>query len=228
VCCRLNVSFFNNEVILSRVCVTTDGVLDWWTDLLTTTYTHDSRLGTTSNYSAIAHLHNSHITTAPAKPFPACSAFTSRSLATLYISWDYSASRAQVLFSQTSAQNWLLTGWVAPIVFLITPRHGPRRNTQFPTVPLSLGVDSLLRERVCRAVAQKRPCYIRPPRGRCIATALRATILCFFLEPFNWRMAGKAPLNYHASKACRNYLSFNIWKFKPILFCLQIGAVFYQ
>jgi hypothetical protein len=48
-------------------------------DLLTT-YTHDS--GTTNNYSAIANLHNSQITTSPTDPFPACCVFTSRSLAT--------------------------------------------------------------------------------------------------------------------------------------------------
>jgi hypothetical protein len=35
----------------------------------------------------------------------------------------------------------------------------------------------LLRERVYRATAQKRPWYIRPSHGRWIATALRATIL---------------------------------------------------
>jgi hypothetical protein len=45
------------------------------------------------------------------------------------------------------------TDLVAPIVFKITPQHGPSRNTPFPTVPLKLRVDSLLRERVYRAVA---------------------------------------------------------------------------
>jgi hypothetical protein len=34
----------------------------------------------------------------------------------------------------------------------------------------------LLRERVYRVVAQKRPCYIHPSRGRCIATPLHAKI----------------------------------------------------
>jgi hypothetical protein len=46
-----------------------------------------------------------------------------------------------------------LTELIAPIVFSITPRHEPRRNSPFPTVPLLLLVDSLLRERVYQAVA---------------------------------------------------------------------------
>jgi hypothetical protein len=46
-----------------------DGVLIGWIDLLTT------RPGITSNYSATANLHNSQVTTAPTKPFPACCVF---------------------------------------------------------------------------------------------------------------------------------------------------------
>jgi hypothetical protein len=42
--------------------------LAWWMDLLTTYIW----LGTTNNYSATANLYNSRITTAPAKPSPAC------------------------------------------------------------------------------------------------------------------------------------------------------------
>jgi hypothetical protein len=58
-------------------------------------------LGITSSYNATANLHNSQITTAPAKPFPACCVFISRFLATASNSGDYSASRSQVLSSQT-------------------------------------------------------------------------------------------------------------------------------
>jgi hypothetical protein len=47
------------------------------------------------------------------------------------------------------------TDLVAPIFFLTTLRHGPCRNTSFPTVTLLLRTYSLQRERVCRAVAQK-------------------------------------------------------------------------
>jgi hypothetical protein len=41
-------------------------------------------LGTTSNYSAIANLHALQVTTAQAKPFPACCVLISRSLATTF------------------------------------------------------------------------------------------------------------------------------------------------
>jgi hypothetical protein len=58
---------------LLRVWVTIDGGFDWWMDLLTT-YTHDSDL-----QAVTAPPINS---TASAKPFPACSVFTSHSLAT--------------------------------------------------------------------------------------------------------------------------------------------------
>jgi hypothetical protein len=56
-------------------------------DLLTT-YT---QLGTTSNYSAIANLHTSQITTATAKPFLVCCTFISLYLATASNSADSSA-----------------------------------------------------------------------------------------------------------------------------------------
>jgi hypothetical protein len=62
-------------------------------------------LGTTSNYSVTANLHNSQITTPTAKPFPACCAFISRVLATDLNSGDFSASRSQVLSSHLPVQN---------------------------------------------------------------------------------------------------------------------------
>jgi hypothetical protein len=75
-----------------------------------------TRLGTTSNYSAIANLHTLQITTAPAKPFPACCVFTSHSLVTDSNSGHSSRAHAlserrlpsSCLFSwQTPVQNWL-------------------------------------------------------------------------------------------------------------------------
>jgi hypothetical protein len=74
----------------------------WILDLLTNLYTP---LGTISNYSATANLHNSQITTALAKHFPACYVLTRRSLATASNREDFSASRSQVLFSQPPVQN---------------------------------------------------------------------------------------------------------------------------
>jgi hypothetical protein len=68
------------------------------------------------------------------------------------------------------------TNMVAPVVFKITPRHGPRRSVPFPTVSLQLRADSLLRERVYRVVACKRCWYICLSRDRRIVMALHATI----------------------------------------------------
>jgi hypothetical protein len=58
-------------------------------------------LRTTSNYSAIANLHVSQVTTAYAKPFPACYVFTSHSLATAFFT---------VEIIQLSAPTSLLSG----------------------------------------------------------------------------------------------------------------------
>jgi hypothetical protein len=67
---------------------------------------HTTR-GTTSNYRPTANLHNSQVTTAPAKPFPGCCVFTSRSLATASNSGDSSASRTPVPTSPTPVQKSL-------------------------------------------------------------------------------------------------------------------------
>jgi hypothetical protein len=80
-----------------------------------------TRLGTTSNYSATSYLHNSQITTAPAKPFPACCVIISRSLATASNSGDSSASRAQVLSSQPPLQNWT-NDWLSSLAYNISAR----------------------------------------------------------------------------------------------------------
>jgi hypothetical protein len=58
------------------MCETVDGVwIGEWIYLLHLPH----RLGTTSNYSATDNIHNSQMTTAPAKCFPACCIFSSRS-----------------------------------------------------------------------------------------------------------------------------------------------------
>jgi hypothetical protein len=87
-----------------------------------------TRLGTTSNYNATAKLHNSQMTTAPFKSFPACCIFTSRFLVTASNSGNSSASRAQVLSERRLPSNCLSfprkfpyrTNSVASVVFLIT------------------------------------------------------------------------------------------------------------
>jgi hypothetical protein len=79
-----------------------------------------SRLGTASDYSATADLHNSQITTAPATSFPACCVLTSRSLATAFNSGNFSASHAQVVSSQAPVQNYITTGSVPCLWYLST------------------------------------------------------------------------------------------------------------
>jgi hypothetical protein len=63
-----------------------------------------TRLGSTSTYSTTAKLHNSQITTAPAKNFRPCCVFICF-LATASNSGDSSASRAQIRSSQPPVQN---------------------------------------------------------------------------------------------------------------------------
>jgi hypothetical protein len=118
-----------------------------------------TRLGTTSNYSATANLHNSQITTALAIPFPAFCVFTSCSLATASNSGHSSASCAQVLSSQPPVQNTTLSlpcrtqlnsSLQLPWLWLLGTDHIEN------AVLLLLRSCPLLRERVCRAVAQKR------------------------------------------------------------------------
>jgi hypothetical protein len=91
--------------ILSRVSMWLQ--TGFWFDIRFTDHLH-RRLVSTSNYSPTANLHSSHTITAPAKSFPACCVFTSRSLATVSNSWDSPASHSQVLYSQTPVQNRLV------------------------------------------------------------------------------------------------------------------------
>jgi hypothetical protein len=89
-------------------------------------------LGTTSNYSATASLHNSQITTAPAKSLPVFCVFTSRSLAKVSNSGDFLALRAQVLSSEPPMQN--STELIAPTVMVITSRERLLRKHRYSTV----------------------------------------------------------------------------------------------
>jgi hypothetical protein len=97
---------FQGKEYISVTCmwyVTIDGV---WTG----EWIYWPLIHTTWNYKQLQrhrYLHNSQITTAPAKPFLACCVFTRRSLATATNSGDSSASRAQVVPSPTPVQNCL-------------------------------------------------------------------------------------------------------------------------
>jgi hypothetical protein len=74
--------------------------------------------------------------------------------------------------------NWLCH-------LLITSRHGPRRNTPFPTVPLLLRAHSLPQEPVYRAVAQKQSLFSEsPPSNGSIRHSMFETL--HFLTIFYW------------------------------------------
>jgi hypothetical protein len=94
-------------------------------------------LGTTSNYSATANLHNSQITAAPAKLFPACYIFNSSSLATASNSGNSSASRAHVVTVWRISRKWTL----ADCHFnysAISSQPSLQSSTQLPTLNWTL------------------------------------------------------------------------------------------
>jgi hypothetical protein len=90
------------------------------------------RLVSTSRYSTTANLYNSQITTAPAKPFPACSSFIICSLAMASNIGDLQ------LHALTSSLRRFLyrTDWVAPVVFRVTSWHGGGKLLLGPTIAL--------------------------------------------------------------------------------------------
>jgi hypothetical protein len=64
-----------------------------------------TQLGSMYNYNAIANLHNSQITIAPAKPFLSCHILTPRPLVMASNSRDSSTSRSHILLSQPRVQK---------------------------------------------------------------------------------------------------------------------------
>jgi hypothetical protein len=82
-----------------------------------------TRLGTASNYSAIADLHTLRITTAHAKP-QSFILFPSRCLVTALNNGDSSAS----VLTPLPFGLLLTTELIAPAVLVITSRHGPHRK----------------------------------------------------------------------------------------------------
>jgi hypothetical protein len=99
-------------------------------------YINHLQVVTTNNYNTLADFHT--IKSPHAKPSPASSVFTRRSLST--------ASNVEIchLYALKSSLHRLpyRIDLVAPIVFLITPRPGPSRKPRFQS--LLLRVDSLL------------------------------------------------------------------------------------
>jgi hypothetical protein len=90
------------ENIVTSYRVIVDGVFGLDIGFIAHLYT---QLGTTGNYSATANLHNLQITTEPAKTFPACCVFTSRSLVTASNSRDSSASALESSLNGGSLPN---------------------------------------------------------------------------------------------------------------------------
>jgi hypothetical protein len=84
----------------------------------------NTRLVTTLNYSAIANLHTLPITRTHGKSFPACNVFTSRSLIMASNSGDSSTAPSKSSLHRLPYNSLSL----APFVFLITSRYGPRRK----------------------------------------------------------------------------------------------------
>jgi hypothetical protein len=70
-------------------------------------YLH-TRLGTTCNYSAIANLHNSQITIAAAKPFPACCLHQPFS-GSRFQQWTFFSFKRSSLLWTRLPPNWLFS-----------------------------------------------------------------------------------------------------------------------
>jgi hypothetical protein len=132
--------------IVTSLCVTIDGV--WIGERIYWPLTHTTWK---YNYSATINLHNSQITTAPSKPFPACCVhqpFHGNGLC----QWRFfSFTLPYSIF--ISSRSELLKNCLC--LLLTEFWHGSRRSAPFPTVNILLHAYLLSRERVYRAVAQK-------------------------------------------------------------------------
>jgi hypothetical protein len=154
---------FTVEYVLSRVCVTVDGVRigEWiyWPLIQTTR--------TAGNYSTTANDHNSQITTAPVKHFPACCDCTSRSPITAYNSGDSSASALKSflhsLLGTTRADNTVHAR-------VLTVSAG----TCLPSQSLAAAVCSCFLRLCCLATDIVHLSVSRPsPRSECSFRAVR-------------------------------------------------------
>jgi hypothetical protein len=108
-------------------------VLDSRTDSLTT-YTQDSELEAIT--SSTLNVHNSQITTAPAKPFSSLLCFHQPFPGNGFWQWRFFSSRDQVLSSQTPVQNYQLTLSLACNI----SRHGPHRKHSSSIVAMNCSI----------------------------------------------------------------------------------------
>jgi hypothetical protein len=94
-----------------------------------TVYTRDSELQVITAPPLISIIHNSQITTAHAKPFPACCVFT---VGSLQLHALKSSLNCGSLITASFPHRLLYrTAFVAPIFFFVTPWHGPSRKHLF-------------------------------------------------------------------------------------------------
>jgi hypothetical protein len=162
-------------------------------DILTT-YTHKSELEVITALSLIYTLYKS----LHAKYSPACSAF-SRCLVTALNNGDSSASvLTPLLFGEYQANwtfNWtvapsllslpcrtqLSTDWVAPIIFLVTPLHGPDKKNTVSNSNSIVACVLVAAETSLQIHCLETGCitllFIRLFRLHCIATSVHATML---------------------------------------------------
>jgi hypothetical protein len=76
-------------------------------------------------------------------------------------SWTFNWTLVQLILFFTASHIELCKDRICP--FPVTSQHGPRRNALFPAVTPLLRAYSLQRERVYRAVAQKRSLFAESP-----------------------------------------------------------------
>jgi hypothetical protein len=109
-------------------------------------------LATTSNYSAITNLHTLQITTAPTKPFsslmclhqpfPGNSFWQWRFFSFVHSGSNFTASHAELCQLTINCQPSV--DWIAPVVFFITPWHGPHRK-HHSSIVVSVSMGTCLR-----------------------------------------------------------------------------------
>jgi hypothetical protein len=155
-----------------------------------------TRLGTSSNYSAKANLHNSQITTAAAKHFPACYVFTRRSLITASNSGDSSASASKSSLNAGSISTDSVTtdripGWRPFYTNLLV--FSSKAEFKLTTVTASflqtpvqnwLGCLNCLHSNSSARTEEKAPfptACVSVAEGMCLIRRMYVYLMCFFI-----------------------------------------------